>query len=160
MSDTVWFDDLFDNPHLDIALRGGDKILVEADTRSFIALGATGGQSRVPFQSQTLSALEAIATVGGLNAATADPTGVFVMRNEDAAIANSVLGRTDLVGQQRMIYVINLTEPNGMFEARDFVIRDKDTLYVTEAPYAQFTKVLSAIVQPAGSLNALNNLAN
>ena len=160
MSDTVWFDDLFDNPHLDIALRGGDKILVEADTRSFIALGATGGQSRVPFQSQTLSALEAIATVGGLNAATADPTGVFVMRNEDAAIANSVLGRTDLVGQQRMIYVINLTEPNGMFQARDFVIRDKDTLYVTEAPYTQFTKILSAIVQPAGSLNALNNLAN
>ena len=27
-SDTIWFDDLFENPHLDIALRGGDKILV------------------------------------------------------------------------------------------------------------------------------------
>ena len=160
MSDTVWFDDLFDNPKLDIALRGGDKILVEADTRSFIALGATGGQSRVPFASQTLSALEAIATVGGLNSATADPTGVFVIRNEDAEIANSVLGRTDLVGQQRMIYVINLTQPNGMFKARDFVIRDKDTLYVTEAPYTQFTKVLSAIVGPAGSINALSQLAN
>ncbi len=160
MSDTIWFEDLFSNPHLDIALRGGDKILVEADTRSFVALGATGGQSRVPFQSQTLSAIEAIATVGGLNAATADPTGVFVIRNEDAAIANSVLGRTDLVGQQRMIYVINLTEPNGMFKARDFVIRDKDTLYVTEAPYTQFTKVLSAIVGPAGSVNSLSQLAN
>ena len=44
-----------------------------------------------------------------------------------------------------MIYVLNLTDPNGLFVARDFVIRDDDTLYVTEAPYAQWTKVLSAL---------------
>ena len=160
MSDTIWFDDLFNNPHLDIALRGGDKVLVEADTRSFISLGATGGQSRVPFESQTLSLLEAIATVGGLNSQTADPTGVFVLRNETAAVANTVLGRNDLVGDQRLIYVINLTEPNGLFKARDFVIRDKDTVYVTEAPFTQFSKILSAIVAPVGSINSLTNLVS
>jgi len=160
MSDTIWFDDLFNNPHLDIALRGGDKVLVEADTRSFISLGATGGQSRVPFESQTLSLLEAIATVGGLNSQTADPTGVFVLRNETEAVANNVLGRNDLIGDQRLIYVINLTEPNGLFKARDFVIRDKDTVYVTEAPFTQFSKILSAIVAPVGSINSLTNLVS
>ncbi|MEO0938954.1 MAG: polysaccharide biosynthesis/export family protein [Pseudomonadota bacterium] len=156
---TIWFEDLYDNPELDIALRGGDQILVEEDTRSFTALGATGGQARVPFESQTLSALEAIATVGGLNSATADPTGIFVMRNEPAEIAGAVLGRDDLVGAQRMVYVLDLTQPNGMFEARDFVIRDGDTLYVTEAPYTQFTKIISALTGPAGSLNSLSSLA-
>ncbi len=160
VSDTIWFDDLFDNPHLDIALRGGDKILVEADTRAFTALGATGSQARVPFETQSLSALEAIAVVGGLNAQTADATGVFVLRNEPAEVANVVLGRTDLVGAQRMIYVINLTEPNGMFMARDFLIRDKDTLYVTEAPYTQFTRIISSIVAPAGQLSSLSNIAS
>lgn len=38
----VWVQDLYTHPELDIALRAGDRILVEEDTRSFIALGATG----------------------------------------------------------------------------------------------------------------------
>ncbi len=61
MRSQVWFQDIYDHPELDIALRGGDRILVEEDTRAFTALGATGGQARVPFESQNLSALEAIA---------------------------------------------------------------------------------------------------
>jgi polysaccharide export outer membrane protein len=87
----VWFQDLFRHPRYDIALRGGDRILVEGDTRSFTALGATGAQSRVPFESQTLSGVEALAQVGGLMSSTADPTGVFILRNEPADIANCLL---------------------------------------------------------------------
>ncbi len=160
LSDTIWFEDLYDNPHLDIALRGGDKILVEEDSRAFTALGATGGQARVAFETQSLSALEAIAQVGGLNAGTADPTGVFVLRNEPAAVANVVLGRNDLQGAQRLAYVIDLTEPNGMFNARDFAIRDGDTLYVTEAPYTQFTKILGALTGPIASANSVSSLGD
>lgn len=155
----IWFEDLFKYPEMDIALRGGDRILVEADTRTFTALGATGTQSRVGFESQTLSAVEAIAQVGGLSPAAADPTGVFVLRNEIAPIANAVMGRSDLVGMQRMVYVLNLTDTNGLFLARDFVIRDGDTVYVTEAPYVQWSKVLSALtgtLSTAGSISALN----
>ncbi|MEP4197647.1 MAG: polysaccharide biosynthesis/export family protein [Aliishimia sp.] len=155
----IWFQDLYDNPELDIALRGGDRILVEEDSRSFTALGATGGQARVNFESQNLSALEAIAQVGGLNASTADPTGVFVFRNEPAAIAGQVLGRDDFSGAQRLVYVLDLTQPNGMFVARDFVIRDSDTLYVTEAPFTQWNKTISALTGSAQSVNALNTLA-
>ena len=69
----VWLKDLYANPALDIALRPGDQIVVEQDTRAFIALGATGAQNRVPFETQTLSALEAIATVGGLNSQPGRP---------------------------------------------------------------------------------------
>ena len=154
--ETIWFQDLFENPGFDIALRGGDKILVEEDSRAFTALGATGSQTRVRFDTQTLSAIEAIAQVGGLNSNLADPTGVFVLRNEPAEIANTVLGRDDLTGDQRFAYVLNLTEPNGVFMARDFVIRDGDTVYVTEAPFTQFTKVLGAITGTASAGNSLN----
>ena len=155
----IWFEDLFSNPQMNIALRGGDRILVEADPRTFTALGATGAQSRVGFASQTLSAVEAIAQVGGLSSGTADPTGVFVLRDETADIANAVLGRSDLTGTQRMIYVMNLTDTNGLFLARDFGIRDGDTVYVTEAPYTQWSKVLTALtgsLSTAGSIAALN----
>ena len=151
----VWAMDLYANPGLDIALRPGDIITVERDTRAFTALGATGSQSRIPFETETLSAIEAIAIVGGLNTSTADPTGVFVFRNEPAEIANTVLGRKDLQGDQRMIYVLDLTQPTGMFEARDFLIRDGDTVYVTEAPFVQWQKTLSAITGTAGAADSL-----
>jgi polysaccharide export outer membrane protein len=151
----VWFQDLFKHPEFDIALRAGDRILVEEDSRAFTALGATGAQARVPFESQTLSAVEALAQVGGLSAAASDPTGVFVMRNEPAAIANQVLGRTDLQGAQRLIYVLDLTKPNGMFVARDFSVRDDDTLYVTEAPFAQWSKVISALTGTLGAVSSV-----
>lgn len=149
----IWFQDLYDYPELDVALRPGDRILVEEDSRSFSALGATGAQSRVEFVTRTLSAIEAIAQVGGLSATTADPTGVFVFRNEPAAIANQVMGRNDLEGDQRLVYVLDLTEPNGMFMARDFAIRDGDTLYVTEAPFAQWNKAIASIT---GSLTTIS----
>ncbi|MEQ9261033.1 MAG: polysaccharide biosynthesis/export family protein [Roseovarius sp.] len=152
----VWYQDLFNHPEFDIALRGGDRILVEEDTRAFTALGATGAQARLNFDSPTLSAVEAIAQVGGLNASTADPTGVFILRNEPAEIANQVLGRNDLVGAQRMVYVLDLTRPNGMFMARDFAVRDEDTLYVTEAPFAQWSRVISALTGTLGAVGSVS----
>ncbi len=156
----IWFEDLYSDPRLDIALRGGDRILVEEDRRAFSVLGATGTQNRVPFQSQTLSAIEALAQVGGLNTNLADPTGVFVFRTEPEAIAAQLLGRDDLKGPQRVVYLLNLTEPNGMFEARDFAIRDDDLLYVTEAPYTQFQKILSALTGTLTPINNVQSLAN
>ncbi|WP_299636656.1 polysaccharide biosynthesis/export family protein [uncultured Ruegeria sp.] len=153
---TVWYEDLFRNPKLDVALRGGDRILVEEDSRSYIALGATGGQSRVAFESQDLSALEALAQVGGLLTLSSDPTGIFILRKERQDVARSITGRADLKGDQRMIYLLNLTAPNGLFIARDFVIRDDDTIYVTEAPYAQWSKSISLI---AGGLTPIANVA-
>ena len=155
----IWFEDLYQHPELDIPLRGGDRILIEQDTRSFTALGATGAQSRVKFVSQSLSALEAIAQVGGLSSNFADPKGVFVLREEPAKIANAVLNRTDLQGEQRMIYVLDLTEPNGIFVARDFMIRDGDTIYITEAPFVQWSKTLSAWMGTLNSANTVNTLA-
>ena len=147
--------DLYENPSLDIALRPGDLIVVEEDRRSFVTMGATGSQSRVDFQTQTLSGIEALALVGGLNTSLADPTGVFVFRNEPAEIANVVLGRNDLVGAQRMVYVLDLTQPTGMFEARDFLVRDGDTVYVTEAPFVQWQKTLTAITGTSGAADTL-----
>lgn len=159
-SSRIWLNDLYENPRLDIALRPGDRIVIEEDSRSFIALGATGAQNLVRFQSESLSALEAIATVGGLSTNAADPTGVFVLRDETEAIARAVLGRSDLIGDQRIVYLLDLTEPTGLFEARDFQIRDGDTLYVTEAPFVQWQKTLGAITGTTGAANTIANTGN
>ena len=154
----IWLQDLYEHPELDIALRGGDRILVEGDTRSFTALGATGSQSRVNFESKSVSAIEAIAQVGGLVPTAADPTGVFILRNEPAEIANQVLGRSDLVGEQRMVYVLDLTKPNGMFMARDLAFRYQDTLYVTEAPFTQWDNTIAATFGSLSTVSSVQSL--
>lgn len=154
-TETIWLQDLYRHPDLDIALRPGDRIFVEEDTRTFTALGATGAQNRLPFESQTISAIEAIAQVGGLNPLLADPTGVFVFRNEPEEIAHQVLARNDLIGTQRFAYVLDLTQPNGVFLARDFVIRDGDTVYVTEAPIVTWNNTVSSLT---GSLTPIASI--
>ncbi len=158
-SGTVWFEELYKNPHLDIALRGNDRVLVEEDTRSFTALGATG-QSRIAFQSQTLSAIEALAQIGGLSSNIADPTGVFIFRDETAETANAVLNRSDLTGPQRVAYVLDLAKPNGVFLARDFMIRDQDTIYITEAPFVWWNKSISALTGSLQTVDVINSIGD
>ena len=64
-----------------------------------------------------------------------------------------MLGRADLVGPQRMAYLLDLTRPEGLFSAREFIIRDEDTIYITEAPFASWSRVLAVATtdgQPGG----------
>lgn len=93
-SGMVWLEDLYADPKYDIALRPGDRILVEEDTRAFTALGATGTQTRVGFETKNINAVEAIAQVGGLSSALADPTGVFIFRDEPARLPTLSWGGT------------------------------------------------------------------
>lgn len=155
LRETVFLDDILQDPRQDIALRDGDTLLVDRDRRFFNAFGATGSQRELTFNRSSISAMEALAQLGGLNPTTADPTGVFILRNEAESITESLTG-VDLTGTQRVIYVLDLTVPNGMFQARDFLIRSGDTVYVTEAPLVQFNKTIAAIT---GSLNSASSLA-
>jgi polysaccharide export outer membrane protein len=159
----IWFEDVYDNPHLDIALRPGDRVLVQRDPRVFTVLGATGTQANVPFGMRDLSALEAIAQAGGLDSSVADPTGLFVIRKQDTETASKVLGRYDLVREPTIIYVLDLTKPNGIPLARDFDIRDGDTIYVTEAPSVQWSKTFDTIrgtVNTAQTVGSVATVAN
>ncbi len=156
----VWLQDLYDDPALDVALRPGDRIIVEEDRRAFTALGAAGRQARLPFTKRDMSLVEALATAGGLDGRSANPTGVFVFRLEAAEVARRVTGRPDLVGPQRVAYVMDFTRAEGLLSAREFVIRDEDTIYVTEAPIAAWSRIIGlagATVGFAGSVAVLED---
>ena len=120
-------------------------VTVERDGRAYVALGATGTQTRVPFEAGDLTAIEALAQVGGLSSNYADPTGIFVLREEPAPTAAAVLGRSDVSGPQPIVYLVDLTSPQGLFDAARFAIRDGDLVYVTEAPYVQWRKALEVV---------------
>lgn len=154
----IWVQDLYDDPRNDVALRAGDALIAERDRRIFTALGAVGRQATVPFPSREVSAARAMGTVGGLLDASADPTGVFVFRQELPEIATRVVPGASGAGTGRIIYLIDLTRPGGMFLAREFLMRDGDTLYVTSAPFTAWMKVLQSLapfVTFGGSARAL-----
>ncbi len=141
----AWLQDIYNDPALDVALRAGDTLILERDARTFAALGAVGSQSLVPFPKPTMSALEALAAARGLQDAAADPTGVFIFRNEAPEIM-SALGRPGDGGEAQTAYLIDLTSSQGLFAADAFEIRDGDSIYVTTAPFTRWRKVLGAVV--------------
>ena len=140
----VWVQDLYDDPANNVALKGGDALIAERDRRIFTALGAVGRQATVPFPVRDLSAERAMGAVGGLVDATADPTGVFIFRTEPEEVAARFL-KGGPAGPRRVIYLLDLTRPGGVFLAREFIMRDADTLYVTSAPFTKWMKILQSI---------------
>ena len=140
----IWLQDLYDDPAQDVHLRSGDAIIAERDRRIFTALGAVRGPSTIQFPTRDVSVVRALGTVGGLLDQSADPTGVFLFREEPEEIARRVLG-PEVSGSTRVAYIVDLTQPGGMFMARDMMLRDGDTIYVTTAPFVRWLKILQAI---------------
>ena len=154
----IWVQDLYDEPANDVALRAGDAVIAERDRRMFTALGAVGQPATVQFPVRELSVERAMGTVGGLIDGAADPTGVFIFREETPEIAGRVLPGAAGQGPRRVVYMIDLTQPGGLFLAREFIMRDGDTLYVTSAPFTRWMKILQSVaplVTFAGSAKTL-----
>ena len=141
----IWLTDLYDAPDNDVHLRAGDHIIAERDRRIFTALGAVGGSQTVQFPTREVSLIRALGVTGGLRENTADPTGVFVFREEPPEIARQIFPGQEFPGPVRVAYIVDLTEPAGMFLARDFKMRDRDTIFVTTAPYVRWLKIMQAI---------------
>ncbi len=155
-SGSVWLRDLYANPENDITLRARDRIIVQKDARYFTVLGASSGQKRIDFASRDPNVVDALSQIGGLDGRLADPRGIFIFRMETPEVANEVLNTTEFTTPQRMAYVIDLTAEESIFIAQSFQIRDRDTIYVTEAPFVAWSRVLDSI---AGTVNTLNSVA-
>lgn len=155
-SGAIWLRDLYANPANDINLRAHDRIIVEKDQRYYSVLGASSGQTRVDFLSKDPNVVDALSAVSGLNGNVADPRGIFIFRMEPAEIANAVLETDKFTTPQRVAYVIDLTKEESIFTAQAFRIRDRDTVYVTEAPFVSWARVLDTV---AGTINTLDSIA-
>ncbi len=146
---------IFENPKYDIALRDGDQIVVEADRRFYRMLGAGGAQAQVPFERARISLLDAVAANGGLNANVSDPSGIFVFRTLSAGEASRVLGGS-YGGSVDVVFTFNLRDAQALFYAEDFLIQNRDTVYITEAPFVSWTRVIGQITGGISSVTTLS----
>ena len=144
---------LFSDASRNVLLRGGDKIVVEEDSRYFTSLGATGTERLVYFQKEDITALEAISIIGGLTDSRANPKGVIVLRDYDARQV-----RDDMSGPSmpQVVFTFDLTSADGLFAARGFRINPKDTVLATESPVTGVQTVVGLLGSMLGLAGRLN----
>jgi polysaccharide export outer membrane protein len=143
----ISLDRLLENPELDTRLRGGDKIYVEADERYFLALGAAGRESRIPFPNDTVTVLDGTALLGGINPSRGDPKGVLVLRDYPASAL-----RSDGTGpaKDRNIFAFDLTTGDGLFSAGDFPLQHRDLVLISESPLTSTRTIISIVFETLG----------
>lgn len=129
---------ILEKPALDVALQGGDRVLITADPRSFKALGAAGIEAVIGFDADTVSALRAISLMGGMDDARADPKGILVLRRYTPERVNPVTGPPNT----HVIFSFDLTRAGGMFSADEFPLYDGDIVMATQAPATTTQRVL------------------
>ena len=137
------------DPTENVYVRPGDVISVAREPQTFTAAGATGQNAVVPFDAIGITLDQAIARAGGLSDMRADPAGVFVIRYERPADYDQLgLRRPDpgTLSQIPVIYRVNMRDTNGFFLARRFPVRNKDIVYVSNAPATEVQKVISILL--------------
>jgi polysaccharide export outer membrane protein len=149
-------DTIIRDPQQNIPLLPGDVVTALHQPLSFTALGALTKNEEVDFGGQGITLSQALARVGGLQDQRADAQGVFVFRLEDAkALSWPKPAVANADGQVPVIYRINLRDPRSFFVAQGFAVRNKDILYVSNAPAAdlqKFVNVIAGIGYPIANL--------
>lgn len=162
------FERLAADPARDVALRGGDRVLVVEDDRVFLSLGAAGRQARHPFPQERISALDALAIIGGVAPARADARAILILRQYPAALiadappADALPADAPHAGDSgppraRMVFAIDLTTADGLFSAGQFAIAPGDLIHISESPLVGTRDLLSLAGAVFGLRRALQD---
>lgn len=144
-------DQIITNPRNNIWLAPHDAVHMVYSPRSFTAFGAVSEQKQQPFMTESLSLMEAIGQSGGMNDQLADKGGVFLVRFEPPDLvvrAGGTLPAHVFAAGVPTVYRFDFREPEALFLARSFVMQDKDIVYVSTAPAADFGKFSDLILRP------------
>ena len=134
---------LYDTPALDTVVQGGDRVVIEPEERYFLSLGAATQQAMHIFPKAEVTALDALAIMGGVDGDRANPQGVLILREYAASeVVPGPLPSADGPPQERVVFTIDLTTADGLFSAGKFHIREGDLVYATESPLGAANNVL------------------
>ncbi len=151
---------LMDYPTENVFVQPNDQVFVLQDPEVVTIMGAVSNTAAVPFERDKVSLLEGLAKVGGLNDNRADRTGVFLFRYEAPEIAKAL--RPDYDGRfgnpVPIVYRVDMGDPNALFYAKSFPLRDKDLVYVSNAPATEFAKFMAVVNQVRGGTNIIRDI--
>ena len=156
---TMPLDTIIRDPKQNIILMPDDVVTLLFQPLSFTALGATSKNEEVDFEAKGISLAQALARVGGLQDSRADASGVFIFRFEDAQVLDFSEEKQHDLSREKVpvVYRMNLKDPATFFIAQHFKVQDKDVLYVSNAPSADFQKFLNMVVSVAYPIHNVIN---
>jgi polysaccharide biosynthesis/export protein len=142
---TVPLTTVVSNPKENIFLRPGDVLTLVRDPQTFLAVGALGNATELPFGADGITLAQALAKARGLADFAADPAGTFIFRFEPAAIVRRLAPGSKLTGTPLVpvVYRINMRDPGSLFTAQAFRMRNRDLVYVSNAPFTEVQKALA-----------------
>lgn len=151
---TIYFPRLIDAPSENIFVQPGDVLYAYRDPQKFVAVGALAnvGQTQgltglFAFESARLSLAEAVARAGGLLDNRSDPRQVLLYRLEYRhVLERSGVSLAPFPPEQKMIptiYRANYRDPSVFFFADQFLMRNRDIIYVANADAIEVDKFLS-----------------
>lgn len=141
-------DTVIRDPKQNVPLQAGDVVTVLFQPYSFTALGAVAHNAEINFEGTGITLAQALGRVGGLQDNRSDLKGVFVFRLENPAALDPALvasARPLADGRIPVVYRIDMKDPATFFIAQTFPIRDKDVMYVSNAPAADLQKFLNIV---------------
>lgn len=136
------------HPRENIFVWPGDTLTLTRTPRTFTAFGAVGNNSLISIDQDDLTLEIAMAKAGGLQDYRSDPRGVFLMRMEPANIVGQLAPQYPIPVGQKLVPVIfrlDMQKPGSFFAAKEFPVKDKDILYVSNAPLTNVQKFLGII---------------
>jgi polysaccharide biosynthesis/export protein len=135
------------DPKQNIALQPGDVITALYQPLSFTALGATGKNEEISFETQGITLAQALARSGGLIDQRSNPKGVFIFRLEPKSrqAPNEPAPPATAEGLIPIIYRVDLRDPRSLFWIQSFPVQDKDVLYVSNAPVWELQKFMNLL---------------
>lgn len=144
------------NPSQNIILQKDDVLTAIYQPFTLTVLGAAGKNEEVRFEGTGLTLAQALGRIGGLQDMRADPRGVFVFRWETPQQARALsLTVPPEVARVPVIYQVNLQDPQTLFAAQRFEMRNSDVVYIANSPTADFQRfvnILASSVLPGVSV--------
>lgn len=152
-------DSVIQDPKQNVYLQPGDVVTALFQPLSFTALGATGRNEEVNFEAQGITLAQALGRIAGVRDAVADARGVFIFRFEEPLVIGVASENPPLTpdGKVPVIYRIDLKDPRAFLVAQNFPMKNKDVVYVANAPAAELQKFLNILTS---SLFSVSNLVN
>lgn len=157
VSSTMPLARIFQEPAQNLRLSPGDILTLESQPNSFIAVGATSINARLPFGNRPYFLSDALGAVGGVLDSRGDPAAVYVLRIEDPVFAAVNYGADPLDNDGAPIaYLFDLDQAASFFLTRRFAMQDKDIIYIANAPTVELQKLLDIFRATTGTALALN----
>lgn len=159
VSSTMPLNRIFEEPRQNLRLSPGDILTLESQPNSFIAVGATSINARLPFGNRPYFLSDALGAVGGVLDSRGDPAAVYVLRIEEPVFATVNYGATPLDNDGAPVaYLFDLDKAASFFLTRRFQMQDKDIIYVANAPTVELQKLLDIFRATTGTALALNTV--